>query len=236
MKVLLTILSLAAAFITVTASADEDRIGETNFPNGKRQDAFQVDGRNINAVKLCVRQDELQVQRFEVQFGDGSRQEIQVRPMIREGDCTEWKNLNGGRRNVVRVNLWAQSGRDPRDSRVIIMGSTNGGGGGGGGGNGGGDVLGNLRLRGGDDQVEAQVDGRNIEHVRICARRNDVRLNFVKVKFGNDEKQEVFNGGHLRQGECTRWKGLEGGRRNIKKIMARGSSFGNESVISVLGR
>jgi hypothetical protein len=123
---------------------------------------------------------------------------------------------------------------------AVVFGNSRGGGGGGWPDDDfddeGGRELGQLRLRGGDDMDSQRLNANNMSQVKLCAKRNDIRLNFFEVRYGNGETHVVHNGGMIRRGQCTNWKNLNGGRRNIDAVRARGGVIGGEALLVIRGR
>lgn len=73
---------------------------------GKRGDTDVItvsDRRKFGAVRLCVFNRPIQMNNFDVTFGNGHRQNLVVRDTIRAGGCTRAIDLKGNRRHVESV-------------------------------------------------------------------------------------------------------------------------------------
>ncbi|MEQ1689028.1 MAG: hypothetical protein ABL874_10680 [Sphingopyxis sp.] len=75
------------------------------------------------------------------------------------------------------------------------------------------------------DRAETDVislpGGRNYDHIRICAYRNPVHIIDADVHFRNGGHQDVALAARLRAGDCSRSVELEGGQRDIERIVLR---------------
>jgi hypothetical protein len=62
---------------------------------------------------------------------------------------------------------------------------------------------------------------RSFERLRFCVGRNPVHFVDVDVHFANGGHQDVSIASRIAPGDCTRAIDLEGGRRNISRIVLR---------------
>lgn len=228
-----TCLSLALMFfVSLPALADGREIGETVLRHGEESDTFQAwNAERIQSVKVCVRGDDFFLKRLDVQFGDGSHESFQFQRRIDQGECSGWKNFATGRRNVVKLKVVGERMRSRGPIEIRVMGSGDSQG------NEDGERIGVLQLGGRSDRDRASMNGDNISQVKICVKQNDARIEDFEVQFGNGQKQEINVRNFFREGSCSQWKDLAGGRRNVKEAFVRGNALGGrEAKVVVFGR
>lgn len=98
-------------------------IGRTLIANGRD---FDVINTNVIAtqVNLCVDGEDIFLKRLAVEFGNGTREQLDGNDIVRAGSCTGWRDLPGEQRRIVSILVVGSSGRDFRgnQARVKIFG------------------------------------------------------------------------------------------------------------------
>ena len=63
-----------------------------------------LDNARFRQIRLCT-DGAIRLMNFDVVFGNGTRQNINVRDRLRAGSCTRNVDLNGNRRHIDRIDL-----------------------------------------------------------------------------------------------------------------------------------
>jgi hypothetical protein len=70
--------------------------GDRDIVSARGEGAF-------SRIRLCVRRRPVRFYDLDVVFGNGGRQDLQIRNVIGPGDCTRAINIRGGRRFIRRI-------------------------------------------------------------------------------------------------------------------------------------
>ena len=135
-KTLLSLSFFFAMTISVFASPPVNTFEEEFPPRweklGSRKVKFDVDkdvitvtrwdGR-FNAVRLKVEKSDINLYRFVIHYGNGTKQEYRVNKMIRAGNFTRLIDLRGNRRVINRVEFFYETkGYEGRKATVELWG------------------------------------------------------------------------------------------------------------------
>lgn len=102
-------LSLAAAAPTA-AQAQWILLGSKSVSLSGDRDVVSARGEGtFSRIRLCVRQRAVHFNDLDVLFGNGVRQDLQIRSVIGPGDCTRAIDIRGGRRLIRQVDLTYRS-------------------------------------------------------------------------------------------------------------------------------
>lgn len=102
-------LVIVAAVIAATASSASaaELLGCRKVGFLTDRDVIEVgkqDGR-YSAIKLEVKENEIEVLDLKVIYGNGNPDDLAVRSMIRAGGETRWIDLRGGKRFIKQINV-----------------------------------------------------------------------------------------------------------------------------------
>lgn len=209
---------------------------------GQRQVAFRTDRDTImvtgvegrfSKVMIEVQENGIEVLDLEVHFGDGTKQDVQVRERIPAGGRTRAIELPGEARVINRVVALYKT-EDRRDGRATIVlwglrvagGDVREGPQGGGADEGanlerdGWKALGQreVTFRAERDTIAVGRDDGRFNKIRFVVRGNAVELLDVKVTFGNGQTQDVQVREKIREGGATRVIDLGGEARIIRTV------------------
>lgn len=213
----------------------KDLIGSTLVSNGRDFDPVRVDGRQITALKICAKGDDLELDRVEATFGNGMTEQVRMKYFVRQGTCTGWVDLPGQVRNVNMLRIWGSSDWDPRgrQTRVEIYGKAavdadpK-------------DLIGSTLISNGRDFDPVRVNGRRITSMKICARGDDLGLDRVEVVFGNGKSEQLRMKSFIQKGTCTGWKDLPGQVRNVNTVLIWAASDwdprGRQTRVDIYGK
>jgi len=87
-------------------------LGEANVDGNLDHDIIQVgraDGK-FRALQIRVERAPIEFQRVIVHYGNGERDELEIRDRIRAGGQTRVLDLRGGERNIASVEFWYGKG------------------------------------------------------------------------------------------------------------------------------
>lgn len=241
---------LIAALLSVvclnSALADQPvRLGETYLSN--RPDPDYVDLRGpgkangecgLTHVKLRVRGDGAEIYRLSVRYGNGVRDELEVRERFAPNTESRWIDLRGGRRCVEGVYVYGQSdNRRPQQTRVVLFGLRDGR-----------DqdderravLMGQTEVKGNDkDTVDL---GRNkqatcgVTRMSVGAEYGAVELKWIILYFGNGTSQTYnFDNIDLYPGQRTRWIDLAGDQRCVVSAKFKAESRGSRAYVNFYG-
>lgn len=100
-----SLLALAAAAPTA-AQAQWVLVGEKSVSLDGDRDVVNTAGEgSFRRIRLCVLRRAVRFYDLDAVFGNGGRQDLQIRRVIGPGDCTRAINLRGGRRFIRRIIL-----------------------------------------------------------------------------------------------------------------------------------
>lgn len=101
-SIVLLSLSLAAG-----AQADGAFLGSRTVRDGTDHDVIGVaDSKQYTQVQLCVANRSVSFYDFDIHFGNGGVQDIDMKVVLDPGQCTRWVDLAGGARHIKRIELW----------------------------------------------------------------------------------------------------------------------------------
>lgn len=112
--IFLTLAATAATLAaTVPATAQQARWDQGNW---RTIGYSRVDGRDSDTVyapgvsrqreiRLCALNAPLRLRDFDIRFGNGQRQDVNTRAVLRAGTCTRAVDLAGNRRDIASVRL-----------------------------------------------------------------------------------------------------------------------------------
>jgi hypothetical protein len=102
-------LALAAAAPTA-AQAQWVLLGSKSVSLSGDRDIVSARGEGtFSRIRLCVHQRAVHFYDLDVVFGNGARQDLQIRRVIGPGDCTRAIDIRGGRRLIRQVVLTYQT-------------------------------------------------------------------------------------------------------------------------------
>jgi hypothetical protein len=108
-KAVFAIAAASAAFaIPQAASAQRgwETIGSRAVNGGLDRDVIMVRGNErFRAIRLCATRRPVRLIDVDVDYANGTRQDMQAAALLRAGECTRPLNLNGNRRNITQVRL-----------------------------------------------------------------------------------------------------------------------------------
>lgn len=100
-----SLLALAAAAPTA-AQAQWVLLGEKTVSLNGDRDVVRAAGEgSFRRIRLCIRRRAVRFFDLDVVFGNGARQDLNIRRVIGPGDCTRAIDLRGGRRFIRRIIL-----------------------------------------------------------------------------------------------------------------------------------
>lgn len=225
------------------------RLGQIELSDRESRNVLRVpDDRRFEAIQLCVGRFAAEIDRFRIVFANGGNQDIDVRPVIGEGECTRVIELRGrNARDIRRIVIRGQAARDRGPQPILTLrgrlaaDEIGRGGGGGGGAAEGARRLAEFVLP--DDAVRAVADvrgSRRFDEVRLCVARQDARIQRVRVIFANGGDQVFPLSRVVQAGACTPWGELNGRRsREIDRIVLIGESRrarGPQPIVRIFGR
>lgn len=76
----------------------------------------------LRQVKLQVRGDDARIDFLAIRFANGQFQRVDVRQNFRAGSESAWKDLAGNTRCIDGFYVMGRSSRDPRNTRVLLIG------------------------------------------------------------------------------------------------------------------
>ena len=92
--------------LTAGPAVAETLLGSRKVAYLSETDVIPVPGkRRFGAIKLCVTRHAVRFRDLDVVYGNGGKDDISVRRIIRASECTRWANLRGRRRNIARIIL-----------------------------------------------------------------------------------------------------------------------------------
>lgn len=121
MKNLFKVLSLVALALTTFSPAFADQVeylGKVKLAFGRDHDEVNLgdctrhgDNHRISALKLTVHKFPANIDRLVVQYGNGSREELNVREYFRAESSSRWIDLHGGARCVEKIIVVGSAAR-----------------------------------------------------------------------------------------------------------------------------
>lgn len=109
-------LATAFAFLALAAAAPSAAqaqwilLGSKNVSLSGDHDVVSAAGEGtFSRIRVCVRQRAVHFQDLDVVFGNGVRQDLQIRSVIGPGDCSRAIDIRGDDRLIRRVEMTYQS-------------------------------------------------------------------------------------------------------------------------------
>ena len=107
MKFRTVLIAAAATLGLMTAAAPAqawDLIGAKQANHFRDRDVINVRGRDRHrAVRICVDRAPLTMQRMQIVFANGGRQDVALRNLFFPGTCSRAIDLRGNRRDIRRI-------------------------------------------------------------------------------------------------------------------------------------
>jgi hypothetical protein len=83
-----------------------DTIGTTTVGAGRDRDVINVRGNERHRqIRVCAVNNAIRLNDLDARFANGGHQDIRVRNIVRAGDCTAPKDLNGRARNLASISI-----------------------------------------------------------------------------------------------------------------------------------
>lgn len=218
-------LFLAALAPGVACAGDDDgwvKLGEREVAFRAERDVIEVgagDGR-FNKLRFHVKGNGVEILDVDVVFGNGEKQDVQVREHIAEGGSTRAIDLPGEARVIKRIGFAYKTRGKAREGRatVAVWGKLDGGA-----------PAGPAEewVKLGHRQVNFAVEKDTIpvgagdglfKRLRFEVEGNDIELLSIKVRFGNGEVEDLTVRETIKEGGRTRAIDLPGALRVIKEI------------------
>lgn len=118
----MTAAALLAATVPAAQAAEGVILGERVVSD--RGEVDMISGRGdgaVRAIRLCVRRRAVEMFDIDVVFRNAGRQDVDVRRVIRAGECTRRIDLRGGDRFIKRVKLKYRSARAAGPQPVVVL-------------------------------------------------------------------------------------------------------------------
>ena len=104
--VLATALVAFSAAVTASPALSFDQIAERIVTDRPDIDNVALPGNRLfRRVKVCVYDNPVHFYDFDIFYRNGGHQDVAVRKRINPGQCTRNIDLNGGRRNINRIQF-----------------------------------------------------------------------------------------------------------------------------------
>ena len=103
-------IAVAAAALSLPQSADAQRrwetIGSREVNGGLDRDVIAVRGNErFRAIRLCANRRPVRLLDVDVDYANGTRQDMQASSLLSAGECTRAFSLTGKRRDIKAVRL-----------------------------------------------------------------------------------------------------------------------------------
>lgn len=123
-RTILAVLTLLAVSPLTAAAAEWEFVGTQQANFKADRDVIKVRGHEGHrAIRICVEMAPLKMLDLDVVYGNGERQDIQVRSQFEPGSCTRVIDLKGKRRDIDRISMVYSRvrGQDPAVVFVYAM-------------------------------------------------------------------------------------------------------------------
>lgn len=108
-KTIFAVAVASAAFAMPQAASAQrgwETIGSREVNGGLDRDVIAVRGNDrFRAIRLCANRRPVRLIDVDVDYANGTRQDMQAASLLRAGECTRALNLNGKRRDITNVRL-----------------------------------------------------------------------------------------------------------------------------------
>jgi hypothetical protein len=133
MKTLARVLVLSVIFSTAMASAKQIYLGQVNLLDQKDTDVINLPrcmgpGKNalVSQLRFHVKKYGAEIDRLQVVFQNGGRQELMVREHFPKGSSSRWIDLAGPRRCIKRIVVTGDTDSfwndNRRQSKILFYG------------------------------------------------------------------------------------------------------------------
>lgn len=256
---------LVGLCLSLPAIAEPLRLGAVSLTDATDRDLVELpacDGsrnRPVTSLQLRVAEYPAQIDRLVVEFGNGERQELQLKKHFSVGASSRWMDLQGPARCIRRIGVVGDTDtprRAPnRQARISFMGDSVGGGGaspgdakppaGGGAADG---VLGTMTL---SDQPDRDVlrlapcgtrGNTPVNQIKMRVDAHPAEINRVRVIFENGNEVNVPVNRVIKPGTTSDWRDLPGDKRCIDRIVVVGDTEsvgfqpGKQARVTFFGR
>ncbi len=209
-------LALVLAVQPSAVAAKEVQIGSITYEPKPQRDIINVGAREgqFRAIRMEVRQSDIEVLELTVVYGNGSREDIRVRQRFKAGSSSRVIDLAGNRRAIKQIIVTYEA---DRPARIVFFGVE---GAGGGGGNANWERLSCKEVSFGIDKDTVRV-GRNdgtFRAIRLKVRKAPIEIFALRVTFGNGARQDINVRAVIPDGAETRPIDLAGTNRGIDKV------------------
>jgi hypothetical protein len=222
--------------------------GTQNVGFGIDRDVIKIgrDAGQFEKIALRVLKNDIYLRELTIVFGNGQRQRVSVNVELKEGFRTAPLPLDGGDRFIDEIELVYQSKPDRRGQAIVeiwgdyserwlrnadarrersggwvLLGAQRA------------EMLNNDR-----DTIEVGQRFGRMSAIRLAVKRRSVRINGVRVVYGNGETEDIPIGRELSEGQSTDPIDLRGRGRIIERIELSYRSkltFKGEGVVEVWG-
>lgn len=230
---LLAVLCLLAA--TVFADKNEPRIrllGERSVDFNFDKDEITPSHQEYRYSKLMfvVEENDLHIYKLIVIYGNGEKDEIQVKHYFKEGDRSRILDLEGKERQIKKITFYYKTVGNKREGRahVKVFGLNA-------------DLLGTRTVDFKADRDEIEVGKKEGKFAKLLLEvdRNDVNIYKLIVIYGNGEKDDIQTKTHFEEGNLSHLLDIKGDERTIKKIIFYYKTTGphkeGKAIIRVFG-
>jgi hypothetical protein len=231
-------LVLSALALTIQQSfADTEvvRLGSGFLENTSDRVVFDVpDTCGIHSVRAVVRGDSARISAMFIDYAatGADRTRFPINRTFTPGTGTAWKDLPGTIRCVTRVTITGHSIGAAAPSRVDVYGARERG-------NDHAKLIGSVQLSEGRSIEYKDVPNAcNIHHVRLLVTNDNARIEYVAVRFGNGEFQNINVRENFAINSWSAWKDLNGGNRCISAFMVFGRSGAHprDALVHLIGQ
>lgn len=124
---MLATVALATAMVVVAtspAAADWRLLGTRTVMDRTDRDTIVVEGaRTFQRVRICVQRNPVQFKDVDIHFRNGGHQDVAMAEFIRPGSCTRAIDLEGGARDIARIDFrYEEAGRGRHRATVRVFG------------------------------------------------------------------------------------------------------------------
>lgn len=217
----LVLTTLALTIQQSFADTEVLRLGSGFLENTSDRVVFDVpDTCGIHSVRAIVRGDRARIAAMYVDYkaAGAPRTKFQIGRNFGPGEGTAWKDLPGAARCITRVVVTGHSLGSAGPSRIDVYGARERG-------NDHAELIGTVRLSEGSELEHKDVPNVcGVHHVRLLVTNDNAHIEYVAVRFGNGEFQNINVREDFARDSWSAWKDLNGGNRCISAFMVFGRS------------
>ena len=120
-------LALGILFLTFNVSVAQSwtKLGSAKVTGASDHDEIWVTGiqGDFTAIKLFVQNEGIEFDRVAVTYGNGTKDEMEIRSFIQAGGETRVLDLRGGDRVIRKIDFWYKSNPNTkRKTQVVVYG------------------------------------------------------------------------------------------------------------------